>query len=135
MPTPRLNPPFWNQVRVPGDRLDQRDAVLAFLAAHPADAASERMQHAGGTALAALDVVDVVDPLVRGADRQHERRADRDDADFRSLARQALAEEEDQDEGDRRDERHQPRVLEEPHRTRQPFSTSTSSRSALCRLR
>ena len=46
---------------------------------------------------------------------EHERRADRRDPDLGAVARHALAEEQDRDERHRRDERHQPRVIEEEH--------------------
>ena len=69
------------------------------------------------------------------AAREHERRADRDDADLGTVPRHPLAEKQDHDERQRRDQRDQPRVVEEEHRRPQPFIVSTSSRSALCRLR
>ena len=59
---------------------------------------------------------DAVDPLDDRAAREHERRADRDDPDLGAVPRHPLAEQQDHDERQRRDQRDQPRVVEEEHR-------------------
>src|SRR4029079_2709306 len=97
------------------------------------------------TAFRGVGLVDALDPLVRRADRQHERGAHAQQAELGALHRQALAEEDDQEEGDRGDERDQPGVLEEPPggvlaafcvgEEHQPFISESSSRAMLLRLR
>lgn len=61
-----------------------------------------------------VGVVDVLDPLHAGDQPANERGADGTDADPVTLARRALAEEQDEHEGDGRDERDDPDVAEHP---------------------
>ena len=83
-------------------------------------------------------VVTALDPLHHRAGGQHRRRRHRSDAQLRAVLGQALADEDDDEECDPRDQRDQPRVLEEPprsdHRPPQaakiPFPQANRSRSA-----
>ena len=76
MPTPNSMPPFCHHVKWCTHGGDDGLAVAALGAEH---AAAEGAQAA---LLAAGRVVDPLDPLVDGDAREHERRADREDADL-----------------------------------------------------
>ena len=65
-------------------------------------------------ALGGVDVVDVADPLVAGAEGQHEAGRQRGDAELGALVWAALAEAQDEEERQERDQREQPGVLEDP---------------------
>ena len=95
----------------PGERVDDR--LHDRLGAVPAGFGAEDARGRGAQALAVpARVFDPVDPLDRGDDRQHERRADRGDADLGALVREALPEQQDHDEGRRGDGGDDPGVLE-----------------------
>ncbi len=79
-----------------------------------------------------LGVVDALAPLHVGDDGQHEAGTQRRDADLGTLLRHPLPEEEDEEERGRRDERDDPRLVEQGG---QPFISAMSSRSTLRRLR
>ncbi len=99
---------------------------VALFGRHQAAAeADDGAQDAGGVLL--LDRVRALHPLHRGADRQDQRRRHRGDADLRALHRQTLAEDDDDEEGDARDDRDQPRVLEEPPGRQREHAVSPSS--------
>jgi hypothetical protein len=81
----------------------------------------------------------ILDCRLCGAGGEHQRGAHAGDADLGALVRQALAEQDDHGEGDRRDDGDQPGVLEEPAGAlcseHQPFISDRSSREMLLRLR
>ena len=120
VPMPKSTPP----ALPPRPRLDHgRDERRV---PPPRRAGMTDLADAADEAEGALAVLGVVDPLrSTGAPTPTDRTkrgADGGDADSAALERQALAEEEDHDEDDRRDDRDQPGVLEEPHRrSPQPF--------------
>src|SRR5262249_2295076 len=76
-----------------------------------------------------------VDPRDDRPGRQGPRRGQGTDADLGALARQALAEEQDQPEAGERQPGDEPDVVDDPVHAGQPFMTSTSVRSMDRRLR
>ena len=92
---------------------DRENRRFGAFFADMADAPAERAERGS-----ALGVLDAHDPADDGATRKHERGPDRHDADLGTLARHALAEQEDHDERDRRDQRDEPRLVEEEHPAR-----------------
>ena len=112
MPTPS----FDARVLEPGDVV--QDGRTTASCSPPLVAASFRLAanaRSDRRPAGAARVVDALHPLVERAAREHPRSAERGDADLRAALRNPLPEEEDDGEGDRRDERDQPGVVEEEH--------------------
>ena len=91
------------------------DRAAAALGAEAADAAAERADAPRRRAPSASWTRLI--HWTSAPHDEHERRADRDDADLGAVPRHPLAEQQDHDERERRDQRDEPRVVEEEHRS------------------